>query len=314
MKNILWLLTVLLLSVSLHAETYRYVDEALVVDSLLERIDKNAVVINEKAYQKSGKGLFDVALANDKKAPDVVYLKKTISWLHQSPAPGEATRESKAGNLTLISKVGSGTIEIDNGSGWQELTSHAISSGVRVRTSKGLTANFAAPGLAALHLDESSEMQFSQKKSPAGIASEVGITKGTSFIKTLKLDSGQPHTFKIVSPVSISAARGTEYLVSHNDGVSVTCIVQGGVDVNRTNGKAVAELNVEHPGDLLFQAVPELNAKQYSEWLYDMIVQIRAKNPADSQPRTFTGYLPVVRQDSHLKSFWEATDGGRIKW
>ncbi|MEM6883738.1 MAG: FecR domain-containing protein [Verrucomicrobiota bacterium] len=314
MKTHLLLLSALLFTTAANAVTYRYVDEALVVDSLLERIDKNAVVIDEEDYQKSGKGLFEVELADDSKVPDVVYLKKTIQWLHQSPAPGEATQEANVGTLTLTSKSGNGLVEIDNGSGWQELTSQTIPTGASIRTAEGVSVNFSAPGVAGLHLDEKSEIQFIQKKISSGISSQIGITKGTSFIKTLKLKSGITHDFKIVTPISIAAARGTEYLVSHDDGVSVTCIVQGGVDVARTDGESVAELTVERPGDLLFQAVPELSAKQYSEWLYDMIVRIRAKNAADTTARTFTGYLPVVRQDSHLKSFWEATDGGRIKW
>jgi len=120
MKYSLLILSSLILATTLNAATYRYVDKALVVDSLLERIDKNAVVIQEGDYQKSGKGLFDVKLADGAKAPDVVYLKKTIQWLHQSPAPGAATRESNAGKLTLTSKTGNGSIEIDTGSGWRD--------------------------------------------------------------------------------------------------------------------------------------------------------------------------------------------------
>ncbi|MEM6602226.1 MAG: FecR domain-containing protein, partial [Verrucomicrobiota bacterium] len=287
MKPSLLIPAALFLTTTVHAVTYRYVDQALIVDSLLERIDKNAVVIQEEDYRKSGKGLFEVTLPDGSKTPDVVYLKRTIPWLHQSPPPDTATRESNLGKLTLTSKSGDGVIRIDRGSGWEELTTLTVASGVRIQTAPGVSANFAAPGLASLHLDRGSEILFRQEKSPSGVTSEIGITQGTSFIKTLKLESGQPHSFKIVSPISVSAARGTEYLVSHQDGVSVTCIVQGGVDVNRTDGKPVAQLTVERPGDLLFQAVPELSAKQYSEWLYNMIVRIRAKNAPDAPARTF---------------------------
>lgn len=316
MKNTLLLIILLFIhSTSLHATTYRYVDQALIVDSLLERIDKNATVIDENAYQKAGKGLFEVTLTDDTKAPEVVYLKKTIQWLYQTPAPGTSTSNTNIGTLTLTSKTGTGRVEVKTDSGWQELTSLQLPSGIQVRTTKGSVAHFSAPGLDALHLDEESEMQFTQEKTTYGVTSEVNLFKGTSFVRTLKLeDEAGDHDFKIRSPLGLAAARGTEYLVSYQDGVSVTCIVQGGVDVNRTNGESVAQLNVKLPGDLLFQAIPELSARQYSEWLYNMVVKIGAQNTVDAKPRTFTAYLPVVRKDSHLKSFWEAADGGRIKW
>ena len=301
------------LSIPSKAETYRYVDKAIVVDSLLERIDTKAVIIEPGNYKKSGKGLFDISLPEGAKAPDVVYLKKTLNWIYQSPAPSSAVALNKTGTLSLTSQPGQGAEFLSNGT-WKPLTDKTIIvSGTTVRTPPATALTFAAPGIDSLRIDQASEFTFQQQKTAKGIQTKIELEKGTSFIRTLNKE-GLIHDFSVSTPKSIAAARGTEYLVSHEKGVSVTCIIQGGVDVTTEKQKPVAELTVTRPSDLLFQAVPELNARQYSEWLYGMITRIQESNPETNTPRTFTGYLPVIRKGSHLKSAWEATNADRIKW
>ncbi|MEM6820748.1 MAG: FecR family protein [Verrucomicrobiota bacterium] len=296
-----------------NAETvYRYVDKSIIVDSLLERVDPKATIIDEGGYKKTAAGVFSVSLPQGTQAPDVVYLKKQFSWLNAAATQTPPTAKAQSGNYVVGSSEGPVTLAKAGGQETQVTPGSRFTNGDVIRTGKGGKASLIIPGMRSVTSDQNSVLSINQLQNPSNVSTEVKLNRGTVFLETSKFQDSV-HSFRVTTPLSIAAARGTEYLVSIEQGVSVICIIEGGVDVTKADKKPVAELTVTKPGDLLFQAVPELNARQYSEWLYAMVGTMDRLNQGSST-KTFTGYFPVIRKDSAYKTFWDANQNSGKRW
>lgn len=296
------------------AEEYRYVDKAVMVDSLLARMDPKGVIIEPADYKRLEDGRYEVKLPQMAGIPDVVYLKTEFSWIRNEAAPSKPDALSEAGTFKLLNLAGSVEVKKDESGAWQKAQPGvSLVSGSLIRTGKDSRISVAVPGMQSVIGEENSEIRLTQEPQRAQVRTEVLLKQGTLFIKSRGFE-GASHDFRIKTPKSVAAARGTEYLVSHRNGVSVTCLVEGGVDVSDAKGRLVSGLQIQKQGDLLFQAVPELEGRQYSEWLYNMVSVMGGLNDAGAEGRTFTGYLPVVLRSGTLKSAWEVGQSARIKW
>lgn len=314
-SSVLSILPFLLSTSPVQAEViYRYVDQAILVDSLLERIDPKAVIISPANYNKIKGGKFAVTLDQEGKAPEVVYLKTTLNWLKNDPPLKTEFLSTEVGQINVRSVQGTVEAKVPDSGAWVvALPGMALPIGSIIRTGEDSKASVQLPGLQSVIAGQDATFALEQTATENKVKTQLKVDQGTLFIKSAKF-KGIPHDFSIRTPLGIAAARGTEYLTSHEDRTSVICVVEGEVKVLKDNQEQVANLNVKSEGELLFQAIPELSGRQYAEWLYQKAQEIAALNPDSTGTREFTAYLPVLRTDSQKDSIWEATSSNRIKW